>query len=297
MQRFEHETTTTCGYCGVGCRLETHARDGKIASISPALDGPANKGHTCVKGRFAHQYTRSRDRLTTPLIREGDTFRIASWEEAIGRIAREFTKIKSEHGPDAIAGPRLLARDQRGLLRDAAHDARRDRHQQHRQLLARLPLADVVRAAEVLRPLGRHRLVRRHRGLLRPRHHRRESDAGASGRRRAHEAGRARRHQADHDRPAPHRARRLRRPPPLPAPRHERRRDARDGACRAPRRPARPRLHRESHAGLRRLRRGAERVHAEATSRRSPASRPPTSSAPRTSTAKARPARSAGASA
>ena len=29
-ERFDHETTTTCGYCGVGCRLETHARNGKI---------------------------------------------------------------------------------------------------------------------------------------------------------------------------------------------------------------------------------------------------------------------------
>ena len=64
------DVTTTCGYCGVGCRLEAHARDGKVASISPALDGPANEGHTCLKGRFAHQFSRHRDRLTTPLIRE-----------------------------------------------------------------------------------------------------------------------------------------------------------------------------------------------------------------------------------
>jgi formate dehydrogenase major subunit len=104
MQRFDREATTTCGYCGVGCRLETHVRDGKIVSISPALDGPANKGHTCVKGRFAHQFTRSRDRLTTPLIRENGEFRIATWEEAIARIAKEFNRIKAEHGPDAIAG-------------------------------------------------------------------------------------------------------------------------------------------------------------------------------------------------
>ena len=96
--------TTTCGYCGVGCRLEAHPREGRIASISPALDGPANAGHTCVKGRFAHQFARSRDRLTAPLVRESGGFRIASWEEAIGRIAEAFGRIKSEHGPDAIAG-------------------------------------------------------------------------------------------------------------------------------------------------------------------------------------------------
>jgi formate dehydrogenase alpha subunit len=102
--RFESSVSTTCGYCGVGCRLEAHVRDGRIASISPALDGPANEGHTCLKGRFAHQFSRSRDRLTAPLVREGDGFRLASWEEAITRIVSELSRIKAEHGPDAIAG-------------------------------------------------------------------------------------------------------------------------------------------------------------------------------------------------
>jgi formate dehydrogenase alpha subunit len=102
--RFEQTTTTTCGYCGVGCRLEAHRADGNVVSISPAMDGPANKGHTCLKGRFAHQFARSRDRLQAPLIREGGDFRLATWEEAITRITEEMNKIKSAHGPDAIAG-------------------------------------------------------------------------------------------------------------------------------------------------------------------------------------------------
>jgi formate dehydrogenase major subunit len=103
-ERFDSTVTTTCGYCGVGCRLEAHARDGRIASISPALDGPANLGHTCLKGRFAHQFSRNRERLTAPLIREGDGFRLATWEEALHRIATELGRIKAEHGADAIAG-------------------------------------------------------------------------------------------------------------------------------------------------------------------------------------------------
>jgi formate dehydrogenase major subunit len=102
--RFDFTTTTTCGYCGVGCRLEAHGRQGKVVSISPALDGPANHGHTCVKGRFAHQFTRARDRLTAPLIKESGTFRLGSWDEALDRVASEFNRIKAEHGPDAIAG-------------------------------------------------------------------------------------------------------------------------------------------------------------------------------------------------
>ncbi len=102
----DRDVTTTCGYCGVGCRLEAHARDGRVANISPALDGPANKGHTCLKGRFAHQFSRNRERLSTPLIRSAQTGALqpATWDEAIARIVSELTRIKASNGPDAIAG-------------------------------------------------------------------------------------------------------------------------------------------------------------------------------------------------
>jgi formate dehydrogenase major subunit len=110
-ERFDSTVSTTCGYCGVGCRLEAHTRDGRVVSISPAHDGPANEGHTCLKGRFAHQFTRSRQRLSTPLIRDpplrgagGEGFRKASWEEATALIVSRLGEIKAMHGPDAIAG-------------------------------------------------------------------------------------------------------------------------------------------------------------------------------------------------
>jgi formate dehydrogenase major subunit len=104
-ERFDSTVTTTCGYCGVGCRLDAHAVDGRVVSITAAPDGPANRGHTCLKGRFAHQFSRSRERLTTPLIRDaaGD-LQPATWEEAIERIVSELNRIKGQHGPDAIAG-------------------------------------------------------------------------------------------------------------------------------------------------------------------------------------------------
>ena len=68
-------------------------------------DGPANNGHTCLKGRFAHQFSRSRDRLTTPLIRE----RRRAAGRHLGGGDRHGSPAssggsRSEHGPDAIAG-------------------------------------------------------------------------------------------------------------------------------------------------------------------------------------------------
>jgi formate dehydrogenase alpha subunit len=95
--------TTTCGYCGVGCTLDVRMRDGEIAAVSPNREGPVNRGHACVKGRFAHGFVRSPDRLTRPLVRRGGDLVETTWDEAIEHAASELRRIRDAHGPDAIA--------------------------------------------------------------------------------------------------------------------------------------------------------------------------------------------------
>ncbi|MGI9557210.1 MAG: molybdopterin-dependent oxidoreductase [Solirubrobacterales bacterium] len=99
----EQTTTTTCGFCGVGCTLEVHTRDAEVASIAPTLDAPVNRGHACVKGRFAHGFATSPDRLTQPLVRTGGELVEASWDDALCRIGEGLRKIIDESGPDAVA--------------------------------------------------------------------------------------------------------------------------------------------------------------------------------------------------
>lgn len=96
-------TRTTCGYCGVGCALDVHVADDQVVSVTPAHDGPVNRGHACVKGRFAHGFVRSPERLTTPLLRRDGQLRPASWDEALDYVGRELSRIRSTFGPDAIA--------------------------------------------------------------------------------------------------------------------------------------------------------------------------------------------------
>ena len=102
--RSESTTATTCGYCGVGCRLEAHVAGGELISITPSREGPANRGHACLKGRFAHRFASSPDRLRRPLVRSGGELREVRWEEAIATIAERLGAIRDAHGPDAIAG-------------------------------------------------------------------------------------------------------------------------------------------------------------------------------------------------
>src|SRR3989475_6668783 len=95
-------TKTVCTYCGVGCSFDVWTKDRHILKVEPA-DGPANGISTCVKGKFAWDYVNSPDRLTAPLIRDGDKFREASWDEALDLVARKFSEIKAQHGPVSLA--------------------------------------------------------------------------------------------------------------------------------------------------------------------------------------------------
>ncbi|MDX1674655.1 MAG: 2Fe-2S iron-sulfur cluster-binding protein, partial [Longimicrobiales bacterium] len=54
-----------CPYCGVGCQVTYHERDGRITHTT-GRDGPANLGRLCVKGRFGFDYVHNRQRLTKP---------------------------------------------------------------------------------------------------------------------------------------------------------------------------------------------------------------------------------------
>ncbi|GAA1636168.1 formate dehydrogenase subunit alpha [Nonomuraea maheshkhaliensis] len=96
-------TRTTCGYCGVGCALDVLTRDGRIAAVRPAKDGPVNRGHACVKGRFSHGFLRSPERLTEPLLRRGSDLEPVSWGEALDHIAHGLRAAIAEAGPDSVA--------------------------------------------------------------------------------------------------------------------------------------------------------------------------------------------------
>jgi formate dehydrogenase major subunit len=95
-------TKTVCTYCGVGCSFDVWTRDRHILKIEPA-HGAANGISTCVKGKFGWGHINSEDRLTKPLIRENGKFREATWDEALSLVARKFTEIKAQNGPDALA--------------------------------------------------------------------------------------------------------------------------------------------------------------------------------------------------
>jgi anaerobic selenocysteine-containing dehydrogenase len=94
----------TCPICQAVCGLRIDLDDtGHVTSVHGDEKDPFSKGFICPKGASLGRIDEDPDRLRTPLIREGDGFREASWEEAFGVVEEGLNKIIAEHGRDAVA--------------------------------------------------------------------------------------------------------------------------------------------------------------------------------------------------
>src|SRR5271170_6862230 len=102
----EHSVVTTCAYCGVGCSFKAEMRGDEVVRMVPHKDGKANRGHSCVKGRFAWGYATHKERVLKPMIRAkaSDPWKEVSWDEAIGYAASEFKRIQAKYGKDSVGG-------------------------------------------------------------------------------------------------------------------------------------------------------------------------------------------------
>ena len=115
---FDEEVKSVCPFCGVGCQVSLKIKDGKVKYVE-GINGPANEGRLCVKGRFGFDYIHHPHRLTKPLIRREDApekglnvdpanwsthFREASWSEALDFAANGWRTLTDATGGKAVAG-------------------------------------------------------------------------------------------------------------------------------------------------------------------------------------------------
>jgi formate dehydrogenase major subunit len=116
-------TRTVCPYCGVGCELEVGTRDGQIITARPAHHAVVNRGHACVKGRYAFEFVHAHDRVTTPLLREEGHWRESTWPEVVHETARRLRETIARYGPMRWAcSDRRARRTKRRISRRSSRD-------------------------------------------------------------------------------------------------------------------------------------------------------------------------------
>ena len=92
-------TLTGCAHdCPDSCGLVATRRDGRLVDLEGRTDNPYTRGFICHKGRRWVHELRGPDRLTTPLLRQGDRFVPIGWDEALDMTAEAIRLAVARHG-------------------------------------------------------------------------------------------------------------------------------------------------------------------------------------------------------
>ena len=99
---------TYCEVCFWKCAGWTYVtEDGQIQKIIGNNDDPQCNGRLCPRGTGGVGMFTDPDRLKTPLIRVTEngeqTYREASWDEALDFIAKKMKEIAEKNGPESMA--------------------------------------------------------------------------------------------------------------------------------------------------------------------------------------------------
>lgn len=99
---------SVCSYCSVGCPMTNEVRNDDLVRCQALPNEQVNDFWSCDKGRFGYHHVDSDERLTTPLVREGDAFQPASWGEAFEKVS---SALEGKERVGVIAGAHLTTED------------------------------------------------------------------------------------------------------------------------------------------------------------------------------------------
>jgi formate dehydrogenase alpha subunit len=99
-------TYTTCNYCSWGCTFKLESKKGQVIRIEAdeGYDIGINEGNLCAKGRLGHGIIHNDQRIESPLMNVGGTYKEVTWEEALETIADRMQTTANKSGPDSLAG-------------------------------------------------------------------------------------------------------------------------------------------------------------------------------------------------
>lgn len=97
-------TPSVCNHCSVGCDISIDMRYNDLMRVMPRENDFVNEIWNCDKGRYGMRYIGSGDRLKTPMIRRGNNWAAATWEEAARYVADRLTLVRANYGANALGG-------------------------------------------------------------------------------------------------------------------------------------------------------------------------------------------------
>ena len=101
------EVASICEMCSTRCPISARIVNGKNVSILGNPKAKSFGGAVCARGGAGHSQLYDKQRIVKPLKRIGERgegkWQEIEWDEAYAIIADNLTRIKNEHGPQAVA--------------------------------------------------------------------------------------------------------------------------------------------------------------------------------------------------
>jgi len=100
MMNQDRVVKTICNMCASRCGIDVYVENGRITKVTGMQESPFNM--LCVKARGIPELAHSKERLTSPLMKLGGTFKEVSWDEALSFAAEKLTALKQKHGARSL---------------------------------------------------------------------------------------------------------------------------------------------------------------------------------------------------
>lgn len=94
---------TVCTLCPGNCGISVRKIDGRAVKIEGTKGYPVNDGGVCLHGISGLQYLYDPSRVRFPMIKKGDSWKQASWDDALSLVAEKIKELRAKGTPDSLA--------------------------------------------------------------------------------------------------------------------------------------------------------------------------------------------------
>ena len=87
---------STCTQCSAGCAIHGRVREGRVLKLEGNPEASLNNGKICMMGQAGVQGHYSPDRVTKPMVRNGDTLTETSWDNAMALLQEKLGAVSGD---------------------------------------------------------------------------------------------------------------------------------------------------------------------------------------------------------
>ena len=89
---------------GLGTNVQVHVKGNKVFRVVPLDNEAINECWIADRDRYSYEALNSDARLTRPMLKDGETWREVSWQDALERVSTRLAEIRASKGAAAIGG-------------------------------------------------------------------------------------------------------------------------------------------------------------------------------------------------